>query len=353
MQKNEVSLFLVGSLMAGIIAVIFTILTGVFLIGCTVQQQHPSQPVTAAKQTATAERPSSQPAIVPAPVLPQQASVVAPPPEPVVWQPQYQPPPLPLPPAPSPVQTGDRRIERPARRVEIMGPGGKTLPHESGGKFTLYCTEFGTLTVRFPAGERLLEVTNGATGEWAIVPKTMGIDLPISVIGISRTPFAPPTEIQAITDAEIYQFILVPKSGGVSVQQASTFLVINPETEARRAEQRQRQIERAPAERQEREPEVPTLNPDQLRVYKVAGDQVPWMPLSVIGDNRRTVIQLPAGIATQPTFTVIQDGKEVRVNARSIVKQDGKGVRIVVDQPFQEARLIGAEGTVSIIGGGN
>jgi len=232
-----------------------------------------------------------------------------------------------------------------------MGPGGKTLPHEPGGKFTLTCTEFGTLTIRFPAGERLLDVANGATGEWAIVPKTMGIDLPIGVISISRTPQAPRTEIQAMTNAEIYQFILVPVVGTVSTKHASTFVVVNPETEIRLAEHRQREIEMAEAERREREPEVPRLDPAQLRVYQFSGDRVPWMPLSVDGDNRRTIIQLPPGVATQPTFTVIEDGKEVRVNTRSVVKADGKGVRIVVNQPFNEARLIGDGGTVSITGG--
>jgi len=270
------------------------------------------------------------------------AQVAIPTPEPVAWQPTYQPTPPPLPVS---------RPERPRRRIEIMGPGGKTLPHEPGGKFTLTCTEFGTLTIRFPAGERLLDVANGATGEWAIVPKTMGIDLPIGVISISRTPQAPTTEIQAMTDAEIYQFILVPVTGGVSAKHASTFVVVNPETEIRLAEQRQREMEMAEAERREREPEVPRLDPSQLRVYQFSGDRVPWMPLSVEGDNRRTVIQLPAGVATQPTFTVIEDGKEVRVNTRNVLKADGKGVRIVVNQPFNEARLIGDGGTVSITGG--
>ena len=78
------------------------------------------------------------------------------------------------------------------------------------------------------------------------------------------------------------------------------------------------------------------------------------MPVTVEGDQRQTVIKLPAATgADLPTFTIIEDGKEMRVNTRTLPEEGTIGPRIVVDQPFTEARLIGVGGSVSIIGKGN
>lgn len=284
------------------------------LSGCTVQQPRP--------QVATTPTPIVQAA-----------------PQPELWQPVYQPE---LPPMPRP-----QRL----RSVEPMAPGGKTITFRSGEKYTLYCPETGTLTIKFPAGETIQDFGVGASGEWMVDKRKMGVDLPIGVIVIGRTPFAPSAELHVITDAEVYQFILVPQDGGVSRKQATLFQIVNLDTEARRAERQQRRMEVAEMERREREPEVPRLDAASLRTYSVSGDNVPWRPLSVVGDNQRTVIQLPSGIATQPTLTAIEDGKEVRINARTVLIPDGNGPRIVADQPLGEAKLIGEGGTIMIKGG--
>ena len=261
-------------------------------------------------------------------------------PTPIDWQPVYQ-----------PTQPSPPQARRSYPRVEPMGAGGKTITFRPGQKVHLYCAQTGTLTIKFPAGETIVDYGVGASGEWIVDKRMMGIDLPIGAIVVGRTPSAPTAELHVITDAEVYQFILSPSANGVSQKQATLIQVVNPETEARRAEREQRRMEVAEVEQREREPQVPRLNPDYLRVYRVGGDNVSWKPISVVGDNQQTIIQLPAGGVTQPTLTAIEDGKEVRIYTRTILKSDGKGPRIVADQPFTEARLIGEGGTVSIIGG--
>ena len=154
----------------------------------------------------------------------------------------------------------------------------------------------------------------------------MGLDLPIDVLTIKRTPFAPTTEIHVTTDAEVYQFILVPKSGSVSKEQSSVYIVTNRETEARRAEADQRHAEAQEQERQAYEIRPPRLDAEHLRSYTFAGDQVAWMPVSVEGDQRQTVIKLPASTgADLPTFTIIEDGKEMRVNTRTLPEEEHDG----------------------------
>jgi type IV secretory pathway VirB9-like protein len=289
---------------------------GFTLLGCATPPQH--RPVPQAVATPT-------PITAPTPI-----------PAPVDWQPAYQ---------PSPPQ-----VRRNYPRVEPMAAGGKTITFRPGQKVHLYCAETGTLTIKFPAGETIVDYGVGASGEWIVDKRNMGIDLPIGAIVVGRTPFARTAEMHVITDAEVYQFILSPSANGISQKQATLIQVVNPETEARRAEREHRRMEVAEVEQREREPQVPRLNPDYLRVYRVGGDNVPWKPVSVVGDNQQTIIQLPAGGVTQPTLTAIEDGKEVRIYTRTVLKADGKGPRIVADQPFTEARLIGEGGTVSIIG---
>ena len=322
MEIVIVALFILGaiSLLLGIaygsnpyimVALSSLLAAALFLTGCTVQQPRP--------QVATTPTPIVQAA-----------------PQPELWQPVYQPEP------PRPVRL---------RSIEPMASGGKTITFRAGEKYTLYCPETGTLTIKFPAGETIQDFGVGASGEWIVDKKKMGIDLPIGVIVIGRTPFAPSAELHVITDAEVYQFILIPQEGGVRQKQATLFQIVNLDTEARRAERQQRRMEVAEMERREREPEVPRLDAASIRTYQVSGDAVPWRPLSVVGDNQRTVIQLPAGIATQPTLTAIADGKEIRINARTVLLQDGHGPRIVADQPLGEAKLIGEGGSIVIRGG--
>lgn len=313
-----------------IIAAALGFLFALMLTGCAAPPRH--RPITTA------------PVQPPAPV-----ALPTPAPEPVAltpavggWQPVYQPTP---PPPPKP--------ERLYPIVEPMAAGGKTITFRPGQKYHLYCAETGTLTIKFPAGETILDYGVGASGEWIVDKRMMGIDLPIGAIVIGRVPFARTAEMHVLTDAEVYQFILSPSAGGVSQKQATLIQVVNPETDARRAERQRQRIEVAETERREREPQVPQLNPDHLRVYRVGGDNVPWKPLSVIGDNQRTIIQLPTGGVTQPTLMAVEEGREVRINTRTVLKADGKGPRIVADQPFHEARLIGEGGSVSIISGGN
>ena len=243
------------------------------------------------------------------------------------------------------------RVERPRRPVEVMGPGGKTIVYEPGKKPIITCSEFGFVTIQFPAGEKVLKHGSGASGEWTVEPANMGIDLPIGALAIHRTPWAPVAELHVLTDAAAYQFILTPTTGGVSTKQASLFQVVNPETEARRAERQERREDMLAQQRKEMEISAPQLDAATVRTYEVGGDYVPWAPVNVVGDHQHTVIQLPANSGVgQPTLTVIEYGKEMRVNTRTLPEENGKGPRIIVDQPFTEARLIGDGGTVSIVG---
>ena len=124
--------------------------------------------------------------------------------------------------------------------MPVAGPGSKVIDYQPGTKHTLGCTEFGTVTIKFPIGEKIQRWSSGATGEWPVEFASMGLDLPIGALAIKRTPEAKSTELHVITDAEVYQFILVPKSGGVSKEQSSVYIVTNRETEARQAENHQR-----------------------------------------------------------------------------------------------------------------
>ena len=321
---GELAVFLFAAL--GLAAL--GVAVGVLLSGCAPQKRAPvtQQPAAAVQQ---------EPPPAPAPV--------ATPTEGASWQPVYEP--SPPPPA---------RPVRAPRRMEVMGPGGKTIVYEPGKKPVLSCPEFGTLTIKFPAGEQIKKYGSGAAGEWIVQQTSMGVDLPIDTLTIDRTPFAPTTELQVITDADVYQFILKPTAAGVSKDHASVFVVVNPETETRRAERQMERAEMLEHERQAMAIRAPQLDPAHVRVYAIGGDHVPWAPVNVVGDHRHTVIQLPANTgADQPTLTVIEYGKEMRVNTRTLPEENGKGPRIVVDQPFTEARLIGAGGTVSIVGKGN
>jgi len=246
------------------------------------------------------------------------------------------------------------RVERPRRPVEVMGPGGKTIVYEPGKKPIITCSEFGFVTIQFPAGEKVLKFGSGASAEWTIERADMGVDLPIGALAIHRTPWAPVAELHVWTDAAAYQFILTPTAGGVSTKQVSLFQIMNPETEARRAERQERREEMLAQQRKEMEITAPQLDAATVRTYEIGGDHVQWAPVNVVGDHQHTVIQLPANSgAGQPTLTVIEYGKEMRVNTRTLPEENGKGPRIIVDQPFTEARLIGDGGSVSIVGRGN
>ncbi len=281
-------------------------------------------------------RPVQQPQASPVP------EVAAPSPAPVAWEPQYQP----APPPPRPQRT--------LRHIETMGPGGKTIVYEPGKKYPLYCSEFGTLTVRFPEGETIQMYNSGNSAEWMIEKKNTGLDLPIGVLGIRRAPYAASSELHVTTDSATYQFLLIPQGSGVAKQQVSLFTVVNPETEARRQENQDMHAMAMEEQRTATEIRAPLLDAATFRTYEIGGDHVAWAPTDVLGDHRQTVIQLPRSTgADLPMLTIIEYGKEMRVNTRTLPEDEKHGPRIVVDQPFSEARLIGSGGTVSIIGRGN
>jgi len=241
------------------------------------------------------------------------------------------------------------------RQMPSMGRGGKPVVYALGEKTIVTCSEFGTVTIIFPMGERIKERSAGNPAEWMIEDRDMGRDLPIPFVTIRRAPFASSTEFHVTTDAPaVYQFILVPKAGGVSKGQVSLITMVNPETELRREENEARHLAMLEHERRARVIQAPQLNAATLRTYVIGGDNVPWKPVNVRGDHQSTIIEFPQMIETdQPILRVIEDGKERQVNTRPLSEEGKIGPRIVVDEPFAEARLIGTGGVVSIIGKGN
>lgn len=304
------------SLVVAIVCII-----SMFFLGCTVQK--PPPPVAA----------------VQAPMPP------PPPPMPELWASVSPPPPAPQPP---------QRVIKEQPHHEVLAAGGRTIYYEPGVKYTLPCAEFGAFTIKFPAGETIKKLNSGNNSEWMVDQAEMGIELPIAVVGIRRAPYASPTELHVITDAAVYQFLLIPTGGRVSKEQSSLITVLNPETEARQARQRELHMAVMEQERRERVIQAPQLDASHIRTYAVGGDHVAWMPISVVGDQQHTVIQLPAATgAEQPVVTVIEGGKEQRVNVRTLPEGNGIGPQLVLDQPVSEAKLVGAGGTVRITGGGH
>ncbi len=155
--------------------------------------------------------------------------------------------------ASNPVQKSPKR----RKRVAKMAAGGKVIVFEPGEKYSVYCPSSGTLTIKMPEGERLEAFNTGASGEWMVDSKTMGLDGQIVVVTIRRAPWAPTTELHVITDAEVYPFILIPQQNGVSKRQPSIFTVINPETEARRIQHEEARMEEAERRRREQENRQP------------------------------------------------------------------------------------------------
>jgi hypothetical protein len=139
-----------------------------------------------------------------------------------------------------------------------MARGGKVIFYEPGKKYSVSCPEFGAVSVVLPEGERVQAINSGNSGEWMVQQTTTGLEEPFPVIAIRRAPWAPSAELQVITDAAIYQFLLHPQQRSVSKEQISLIVVVNPETEARRAERaaaRAREQERRRREQTERMPQ--------------------------------------------------------------------------------------------------
>ena len=220
----------IGFFLACCCLVLVILLIGITLIGCTPQKRKPVMPGPSHAPPATA---TAQP----------QAATMQPEVTWAVAEPLEKP--------------QEKSARRDRKRTPTMGKGGKTIVYEPGQKYQLFCPEFGAISVILPAGERLQNINSGASGEWKAEPSMMGIAEPIGVIAVSRTPFAPTAELQIITDAAIYQFILIPSQGSVSKGQSSLITVVNPETEARRIEREEARAAAAERERREQAQRVP------------------------------------------------------------------------------------------------
>ncbi len=146
------------------------------------------------------------------------------------------------------VQTKPKREKK---LPPTMGAGARVIDYELGKKYEISCSEYEIITLRLPVGEQLEVFGSGASGEWPIEGKETGREEPQGVLWIKRYPKAPRTELHVTTDAETYQFILIPSQGGVSKKHSSLILVRNAETEARREERKQARREEAERLRRE------------------------------------------------------------------------------------------------------
>jgi len=245
-----------------------------------------------------------------------------------------------------------QREERVKEYKDIIGEHAATLIYRRDREYTLACSEWGSLAISFLPGDIYQGDITGNSGEWQIDNLTSSIDgLPTSVLAIKRGTYAPVTKVKVVTDKNIYLIKLVPSGKGDNRTKEMIYLY-DPV-----AKERQREHAVAMEEQRRRkavEPRYPSLNFATARTYRVSGDAVLWRPERVEGDHQRTFIKLPANTgAGVPTVTVLRDGQEQRVNARTIAESADSGPLIIVDEAFSEGKLRGDGGEITLTAGRN
>ncbi len=244
-----------------------------------------------------------------------------------------------------------QKYEKTKKYTDVKTPAVMKYVFQPERIYTLKCPEWGVLTIRLLPGEVLKRVLAGDSVRWMIDDMEMGLGEMTPVIGIRRSPYADPTQMTVITDANIYEFLLIP-GGSLGNERTRQITFWDPIAEMRRFKGQVAMEEQRKKKREDTR--YPTLSFEHIRAYDVGGDNVVWRPIRVVGDHQHTMVELPAATGTeQPTLSVFQDGIETRMNYRMIPGRNGNGPVIVADQAFTEARLIGEGGVVKISGRGN
>lgn len=242
-----------------------------------------------------------------------------------------------------------RKYEKTQKFTDAQTPAVMKYVYDPTRIYTLSCPDQGVLTIRLIQGEVIRDIAAGNRREWQIAPTRTGLGEETAIVTVKRTEYAAAMQMTVITDANVYEFLLKP-GGPLGNGRTRQVWFWDPVAEQQRFREKEAYLKAREERRQRAEANrLPQLSPEHARSYEVGGDSVVWRPTHVTGDDKRTMVFLPAATgAEHPTLRVLQDGRETSLNARTVPGRDGKGPVIVVDQAFSQAVLKGEGGVVKI-----